>query len=953
MANRLLYVFHIILFSLFFSVAAIAQQKIEVSGIITDAETGQPILYANIAFPDLGIGISSNEKGEFSIQSVPVGTYTFLVTYIGYKEYSIEVTLTKDVDLKIKLHKHSLGLHEVTVTAINSKSGATSSKIKSEAISHVQASSLKDVLQLIPGNLSENPNLSRPGRISIREVDEDINSALGTSIIVDDIPLSNDGNLQNSISNGNGFTSVAGSGVDIRQISVENIESITVDVGIPSAEHGNLTSGAVHIKTKSGGSTYNIKLQADPHTKQVYLGKGYLLHNNNGVINVDFGYANSYRDLTKQTNQYKRINATAKYSKTFFRDKSPLNIDVKLDFLSSLDGQKWDPDMLLEEEHFAKDQNVKGKMSALWSLNKPFITSLSFDIGYSKTWQEGFEKTLENSSSGPNFFSTATTNGEFEIFYGPASYYSEVTYDGKPFNFYSKLKAKLYKKSGFITNNILFGAEWRTTGNNGDGRVFDPVNPPAGVGSRPRPFTDIPSLNQFSIFVEDKITLELGATELDIMAGIRMDNIQPNGFFKTKGSLNFDPRINLNYQILSRKNSSFFHDLTIRMGYGQTTKAPTLIHLYPDKKYNDKISFNYYPDLIVSTTNVVDDTRNYNLKPAKSNKYEAGIDFQIKKVKTRITGFYEKHEGGFISDRTYYPMFYRDYNILEAGLHPYYIEGDGVYYNDPNTGNPTALGYENDEVFKSYSLYQNASSRIKKGVEYSFNFGKVKAIRTSFIVNGAWLRTESFSTDAPYWKTIQHTVFEGNTSRQESFAVKFQNRLGYGVIKERMNTNLSVITHIPEIKMLITLTTQAVWFEKDSRKIYDEYKLYGLTELRDYLNQPELFKNEKEEDFYYYLPVSYKEYDNVEHQYEIQDFESPLAQQSIKKDQRYRYAERVLPPLFLCNIKISKDISQRFKLSFYANNFLNIQPWHIDKRSGRYIRRNQQPYFGADIKMQF
>jgi len=40
-------------------------------------------------------------------------------------------------------------------------------------------------------------------------------------------------------------------------------------------------------------------------------------------------------------------------------------------------------------------------------------------------------------------------------------------------------------------------------------------------------------------------------------------------------------------------------------------------------------------------------------------------------------------------------------------------------------------------------------------------------------------------------------------------------------------------------------------------------------------------------------------------------------------------------------------------LSFYANNFLNIRPWHLDDRSGKYMRRNQQPYFGADIKMQF
>jgi len=60
-----------------------------------------------------------------------------------------------------------------------------------------------------------------------------------------------------------------------------------------------------------------------------------------------------------------------------------------------------------------------------------------------------------------------------------------------------------------------------------------------------------------------------------------------------------------------------------------------------------------------------------------------------------------------------------------------------------------------------------------------------------------------------------------------------------------------------------------------------------------------------------------------------------------------------MPPLALCNVKVSKDIMRRFRLSFYANNFLNIRPWHLDKRSGRYMHRNDKPFFGADLTMNF
>ncbi len=937
-----------------FSAKVFAQNKIRLKGIVRDVETNEPLIYASIALVDLEIVTMSDENGEFNFPLIPAGNHKLIVTYIGYAEYSNSFALSEDIELKIGMKRESLGLREVVVSAENSESGATSSIIKSQAISHIQASGLRDILQLVPGNISENTNLSEPGRINIREIGTDLNSALGTAIIIDNIPLSNDGNMQQSIETLNGITSVAGTGIDLRSIAVENIESVTVDIGIPSAEHGNLTSGAVHIQTKSGGSPYNVKLQADAHTKQAYLGKGYLLKDESGVVNFDFGYTQSYQHLVKQTDLYKRINGSAKYSNTFFRKKSPLLIDLKLNLLNSFDGEKWDPDMILEEKHYSRDRELQTNFATNWMPDKTFLTSLSLDFGFNKTWQKGFEKTWEQSSSGPTFFTTATKDGEYEISYGPSAYYSEVTYDGKPFNIYSKLKAKISRKTGSLTNNILLGAEWRTTGNNGKGRIFNSEKPPAGIGSRPRPFTNIPSLNQFSLFWEDKIRVEIGLTELNVMAGLRMDNFQPRGIFTSNGSISVDPRVNIRYEILNKNNNSLFNSFCLRAGYGQTTKAPTLIHLYPDKKYNDVESFNYYPDLIVYTTDVVEDTRNNNLKPSTGNKYETGIDFQISNTTGRITLFYEKFTDGFVPDQIFYPLHYRNYNTVDMGLHPFYVPGEGIFFEDKNTGKTVTVEFENDEKFASYSHYQNAENRIKKGIEYSLSTGTIKAIRTSFNISGAWFYTESYSMDAPYWERVYYSTYAENTSTQESFAVKFKDRFGYGNVAQRLNSSINIINHFPELRMLISLNTQVIWFEKDKRKLYPgQYNFYTLSKLRNYLENPQLFQDEKEENYYYFLPESYKFYDDIEHQYTIQDFEEPMHQNAIKKMPRFRFEEEIYPVLVKCDIKISKDIGDHFTLSFYANNFLNIRPWYLTKREGRYIRRNQVPYFGADIKMQF
>lgn len=930
-----------------------AQERFLLTGRVTDAASREPLPYANVVVRPLMAGTSTNEKGEYMLRSLPAGTYQLVVTTIGYEEYSREITLSGDLTLAVALRVASLGLAEVVVTAETGKTGTTSSRIRSEAISHVQASSLKDVLQLIPGHLSENPNLASPSKISLREVGTNVTSALGTSVIVDGIPVSNDGNMQQSINTGE-MSSVAGTGVDMRGITVHNIESVTVDVGIPSAEYGNLTSGAVHIKTKAGRSPWSVKFKADPRTKQGSFGKGVMLGHEGGILNLDADYTRSYGHIIKRTSLYNRLTGTAKYTQTFLREQAPLTMEVKASWGSTLDGEKWDPDMLLLEENYSRQRSFQGAVSLSWSLNKAWISNLSFDGGLSRDWQKGFEKLWAGSSTGATFYATSTTSGEYAINYAPSGYYSEVTYDGRPYDLFLKLKATAYRQTGPVTHNLLAGVQWTTSGNNGEGRTFNPERPPVGLGTRPRPFRDIPALDQFSLFAEDKMGVEMGATRLEVMAGLRMDNIEPEGFFRSGASLSVDPRLNLRYQLLNPENSHFFKDLSLRAGYGRTTKSPTLIHLYPDKDYNDIVSFNYYPELIVATTTVVEDTRNPNLEPAHSTKKEVGLDFGMGQVSGRITAFHEKHEGGFVTDNILFPQHFRDYDVLPAGYKPWYVPGDGVYYTDKVSGQPVKLGFEEDVRFAGYSRTMNGDVRIKKGIEYALDLGRFEPLRTSVNISGAYFRTESYNIDAPYWERINYTVFEGGVSKQESFAVKFPDQYGYGTIDERLNTTVGLITHIPELKLLLSLTTQVIWFEKNRRVIYPwKSNLYTLTELREYLEIPDLFSTDTEGALYYFLPVSRKGYDDVEQPYTKESFRDQLAQTGIEKQIATWFPERVLPPLALCNIKVSKDIMRRYRLSFYANNFLNIRPWHLDKRSGRYIHRNDKPFFGADLTMNF
>ncbi len=66
--------------------------KVNVSGVISDKDTFEPLPYANISLKGKYIGVVSNEKGEFSFRNIEIfGTDTIVFQYIGYMTSEIPV----------------------------------------------------------------------------------------------------------------------------------------------------------------------------------------------------------------------------------------------------------------------------------------------------------------------------------------------------------------------------------------------------------------------------------------------------------------------------------------------------------------------------------------------------------------------------------------------------------------------------------------------------------------------------------------------------------------------------------------------------------------------------------------------------------------------------------------------------------------------------------------------
>lgn len=340
-----------------------------ISGIVTDAADNSPLSCCSISVMPIAKGCLADPDGSYSIE-LPDGTYTLNVTYVGYKEFKKTVTVQgKPITLNIQLNQNALTLGEVVVTAKESEGLSSGSRIDRAAMSHLQPSSFTDLLELLPGNISQNPQMGKANTIALRETgtlgatgEQSSNpdyaiTSLGTLFVVDGAPLNTDAHLQsigttNDVSSPDYSRNTTNKGVDMRTISTDDIESVEIIRGIPSAEYGNLTSGMVNIRRIRRSTPVSARFKADEWSKLFHLGKGFLIPKTDNVLNLDLGYMDSKVDPRNNLEAYKRLTGSARFSTNWMYDWGSVKFNSSVDYTGSFDNAKVDPDLSNGKIHY-------------------------------------------------------------------------------------------------------------------------------------------------------------------------------------------------------------------------------------------------------------------------------------------------------------------------------------------------------------------------------------------------------------------------------------------------------------------------------------------------------------------------------------------------------------------------------------------------------------------------
>lgn len=213
----------------------LAQEK-TVSGIVISTEDGLPMIGVAVVDKQTMNGVTTNEKGEFSMTVSP-RTKTLHLSYLGYKTKEVSIT---GRSMKIEMEPDMVAIDEVMVVAYGTGKKSTftgsASVVKKESLEKIKASNVTQALQGQSSGVQVLNNSGEPGEdatIMIRGIGS-MNASSSPLYVVDGTAY--DGYLN--------------------AINPNDIESMTIlkDASATALYGSRAANGVVMITTRKGSS---------------------------------------------------------------------------------------------------------------------------------------------------------------------------------------------------------------------------------------------------------------------------------------------------------------------------------------------------------------------------------------------------------------------------------------------------------------------------------------------------------------------------------------------------------------------------------------------------------------------------------------------------------------------------------------------------------------------------
>ena len=262
----------------------------EIRGVVTDAETGEPIAGATVKVKGENIGDVTDNRGEFRISGYLAEKLTLVASVIGY-HVAYQTVESGQSEIEFTLDPKVLQGQDVIVTATRGARGETPA-----AFTNVSSTELEEkyFAQDIPMLLSDTPNLfaySEAGNgigysyLKIRGFDQK-----RIAVLLNGVPL-------NDAVSGEVFW------IDLPDFA-ESVEDIQIQRGVGNSLYGAAAlGGSVNLITSDYSTVPALNFKSGYGS---FNTKKYLLSGNSGLINDNYVFygrfsrieTDGYRDLS-------------------------------------------------------------------------------------------------------------------------------------------------------------------------------------------------------------------------------------------------------------------------------------------------------------------------------------------------------------------------------------------------------------------------------------------------------------------------------------------------------------------------------------------------------------------------------------------------------------------------------------------------------------------------------
>ncbi len=738
-------IFILLLFLVSFSFAGTTGK---IAGKITDRQTGEPLVGAQVMVTGVWLGdievdmaevmgAVADIDGYYYIINIPPGQYTITVSMIGYKKMvmkKVTVSVNSTTTLNFQMEEEAIKGEEVVVSAskISFKKDQTSTvrNVSAEQIENLPTENIQGIIGMQAGVVNGH---FRGGRLT--EV----------SYLVDGLPV-------DEVFDKTGRT------IDIENDAVQDLEVIT---GTFNAEYGRAMSGIVNAVTKDGSNEFHGKVTAafgnfyTTH-KDVFIGlkdsefdrnkdfkivlegpiyKKYLTfftnfryqdykNHLNGIYRFNPGDYSNFVDedpalwesIHTGDNSYVPMNGNENYSyfgKISFKPNGSLKLSFS--YINNRDEWHWYSHVYKYNPYGMPHAKRDSKMMSLM-LNHSLSPSLFYELKLSLIDNENGTYVYENPLDKRYVHDIYHNNAAVVFFTGgqDKNHTKRVLKDkNAKFDITWQVNNNHSLKSGFEYIKHDLKHEWHlirnkyyntpeelefyydeTTGN----RIYYNYEPEILPDSTT--YSDVYNVKptEFSTYFQDKMEFD----EMVINVGVRFDYFDPNTYYPSQwrnpsNQLNFEDsskmskliKADTKYQISPRFGLSYqlANTAVLHFSYGHFFQMPPFYALYQNH------TFRVAPDDYVTTMG------NPQLKAEKTVQYEIGLWQElVKNVGLEVN------------------LFYRDiYNLLSTKVVTTFNQIKYGLYTNKDYGNVKGLEFKVNANYMNFNILFNYTLQYTRG----------------------------------------------------------------------------------------------------------------------------------------------------------------------------------------------------------------------------------------------